>query len=73
MKESGIGRENGVEAFEACEGLPIQPLVFRWRTDVLIAYLDSQSKSTIMNIADVEESRISDDWFAEESTQKRYG
>ena len=26
MKESGIGRENGVEAFEACEFGPVEPL-----------------------------------------------
>ena len=24
MKESGIGRENGIEAFEACESIPGQ-------------------------------------------------
>ncbi|KAF5358910.1 hypothetical protein D9758_004804 [Tetrapyrgos nigripes] len=51
MKESGIGRENGLEAFEAY----------------------SQSKSTIVNIAPVEESRQSDDWFAEVAEGRRYG
>jgi len=53
MKESGVGRENGIEAFEAY----------------------SQSKSTIVNVAKMEESRISDDWFADTSTfgEKRYG
>ncbi|RPD66987.1 aldehyde dehydrogenase [Lentinus tigrinus ALCF2SS1-7] len=52
MKESGIGRENGVEALEAY----------------------SQSKSTIINIAPVEETRTVQDWFAEEDgTEKRYG
>ncbi|KAF8238910.1 aldehyde dehydrogenase [Tricholoma matsutake] len=51
MKESGIGRENGLEAFEAY----------------------SQSKSTIVNIATVDEMRESDDWFAEIQDGRRYG
>ncbi|CAL1701213.1 unnamed protein product [Somion occarium] len=53
MKESGIGRENGLEAFEAY----------------------TQSKSTIVNIATVEETRQAQDWFAEDEEQAstRYG
>jgi len=51
MKDSGIGRENGIEALEAY----------------------SQSKSTIVNIATAEQSRQSDDWFAEAGEAKRYG
>ncbi|OCH92141.1 aldehyde dehydrogenase [Obba rivulosa] len=53
MKESGIGRENGIEALEAY----------------------SQSKSTIVNIASVEETRQAQDWFAEDDNtlEKRYG
>ncbi|KDQ64345.1 hypothetical protein JAAARDRAFT_118482 [Jaapia argillacea MUCL 33604] len=53
MKESGIGRENGVEAFEAY----------------------SQSKSTIVNVASVEETRQNDDWFGDDGDGlvKRYG
>ncbi|KAL0573117.1 hypothetical protein V5O48_008839 [Marasmius crinis-equi] len=51
MKESGIGRENGLEAFEAY----------------------SQSKSTIVNVASAEDTRQSDDWFAESSEARRYG
>ncbi|KAI0747321.1 aldehyde dehydrogenase [Irpex lacteus] len=51
MKESGIGRENGLEAFEAY----------------------SQSKSTIINTASMEETRETQDWFAESSAPKRYG
>ncbi|KAF8320693.1 aldehyde dehydrogenase [Clavulina sp. PMI_390] len=52
MKESGIGRENGVEAYEAY----------------------SQSKSTIVNIADPSVTQKTDDWFAEdEGVEKRYG
>ncbi|KAK7060422.1 hypothetical protein VNI00_001187 [Paramarasmius palmivorus] len=51
MKESGIGRENGLEAFEAY----------------------SQSKSTIVNIASAEDTRQTDDWFAESAEGKRYG
>ncbi|KAJ3500957.1 hypothetical protein NLJ89_g9559 [Agrocybe chaxingu] len=51
MKESGIGRENGLEAYAAY----------------------SQSKSTIVNIAGVEETRQNDDWFADSSEERRYG
>ncbi|KAI9457959.1 aldehyde dehydrogenase [Lactarius psammicola] len=51
MKESGIGRENGIEAFEAY----------------------SQSKSTIVNTAPVEEICEHDDWFGGEVENKRYG
>ncbi|KAJ7752756.1 aldehyde dehydrogenase [Mycena maculata] len=51
MKESGIGRENGIEAFESY----------------------SQSKSVIMNIAPAMESRLTDDWFAEDAEGRRYG
>ncbi|KIM91142.1 hypothetical protein PILCRDRAFT_94698 [Piloderma croceum F 1598] len=51
MKESGIGRENGVEALEAY----------------------SQSKSTIVNIATADETRQTDDWFAETGEARRYG
>ncbi|KAJ7068539.1 aldehyde dehydrogenase [Mycena amicta] len=49
MKESGIGRENGIEAFESC------------------------NKSTIVNIAQASESRKTDDWFAEDTEERRYG
>ena len=34
---------------------------------------DSQSKSTIVNIASAEETRQNDDWFAEAGEGKRYG
>ncbi|KAH9018615.1 aldehyde dehydrogenase domain-containing protein [Lactarius hengduanensis] len=51
MKESGIGRENGIEAFEAY----------------------SQSKSTIVNTAPVEETLELDDWFGGEVENQRYG
>ncbi|KAF8551470.1 aldehyde dehydrogenase [Imleria badia] len=51
MKESGIGRENGLEAFAAY----------------------SQSKSVIFNTATAEESRVTDDWFADGGDVKRYG
>jgi len=51
MKESGIGRENGIEALESY----------------------SQSKSTIVNIASVDETRDTQDWFAEGSEGARYG
>ncbi|OJA19329.1 hypothetical protein AZE42_00456 [Rhizopogon vesiculosus] len=51
MKESGIGRENGLEALEAY----------------------SQSKSVIVNVAPPDESRQTDDWFADSVEQRRYG
>jgi hypothetical protein len=71
MKESGIGRENGVEAFESCKFQPYYPL----RQFRLIGsrHADSQSRSTIVNIASVEDTRINDDWFTEDSSEKRYG
>ncbi|KAL0949295.1 hypothetical protein HGRIS_009373 [Hohenbuehelia grisea] len=50
MKESGIGRENGIEALESY----------------------SQSKSTIVNLAPLDEMR-KDDWFAEGDGERRYG
>ena len=72
MKESGIGRENGLEAFEACECYLISAFG-SWSIDGLIRYVDSQSKSTIVNIASAEESRANDDWFADSGESKRYG
>ncbi|GJE84231.1 aldehyde dehydrogenase [Phanerochaete sordida] len=51
MKDSGIGRENGTEAFDAY----------------------SQSKSTVVNVATMEETRELQDWFAESAEPKRYG
>ncbi|KAG5648855.1 hypothetical protein DXG03_000204 [Asterophora parasitica] len=50
MKESGIGRENGIEAFESY----------------------SQSKSTIVNTASLEEMK-KDDWFSDSTSESRYG
>lgn len=67
MKESGIGRENGIEAFESCESQN------RCVLSVYSHHADSQSKSTIVNIAPVEETRANDDWFAEEAEGLRYG
>lgn len=70
MKESGIGRENGIEAFEACKfSYPIKQ-----REKGLDYYnLDSQSKSTIVNIASPEETRKTDDWFSDVAEGRRYG
>jgi len=73
MKESGIGRENGLEAFHACtlffylfglSSAPHKPI-----------FADTQSKSTIVNIASVDETRQNDDWFADSSdgSPRRYG
>ena len=51
MKESGIGRENGIEAFEAC----------KWSREHIWYMshhsLDSQTKSVIVNISSTEETR----------------
>lgn len=68
MKESGIGRENGLEAFESCWSSVILSLNIS-----LSSVSDSQSKSTIVNIASAETTRITDDWFSEEPEGKRYG
>lgn len=68
MKESGIGRENGVEALMACK---CSETLIRARFSDISK--DSQSKSTIVNIATAEETRINDDWFAEDAAGKRYG
>jgi acyl-CoA reductase-like NAD-dependent aldehyde dehydrogenase len=74
MKESGIGRENGIEAFEACKSCA--ELVRCW-VDFFYAlasyHADSQSKSTIVNIAPTLETREYDDWFGDEVENKRYG
>ena len=71
MKESGIGRENGIEAFEACKS-PI-PSNNKKKKKALIFYIDSQSKSTIVNIASPEEIRQTDDWFSDVVEGRRYG
>ena len=69
MKESGIGRENGIEAFDACKSSPTNQQK-KWP---LIFFLDSQSKSTIVNIASPEETRQADDWFSDVVESRRYG
>ena len=71
MKESGIGRENGLEAFEACECWLVAvyvPLDQNAHTRA-----DTQSKSTIINTATMEDTRSMQDWFAESAEAKRYG
>lgn len=40
---------------------------------MLTAATDTQSKSTIVNIARAEDTQITDDWFAEEVEGQRYG
>jgi hypothetical protein len=70
MKESGIGRENGVEALEACVLCPIS---YANHVRLTSPSSDSQSKSTIVNIATADETRQKDDWFAEVGEAKRYG
>ena len=73
MKESGIGRENGVEAFEACKSAPepVELKLFGLRG--CTRHTDSQSKSTIVNIAPTKETLKHDDWFGDEAENKRYG
>lgn len=73
MKESGIGRENGLEAFAACTcyAYPNQGIIVN-QVDVFLSP-DTQSKSTIVNIASPEETRKTDDWFADSDEVKRYG
>ena len=39
----------------------------------VVLALDSQSKSTIVNIASVEETRATHDWFEEDVEDARYG
>ena len=75
MKESGIGRENGLEALEACEQTQnLSRIVAHSSRRTRFFYTDSQSKSTIVNISTAEESRKRDDWFAEgAAAAKRYG
>lgn len=68
MKESGIGRENGVEAFESCGAISKETISFPLTLDP-----DSQSKSVIVNIASSTETRQTDDWFAEDAEGRRYG
>jgi hypothetical protein len=72
MKESGIGRENGLEAFESCT---LQFAFLHNASFSLLLYhlADSQSKSTIVNIASSDETRWADDWFADGGDEKRYG
>ena len=75
MKESGIGRENGLEAYESCMCLDPRSF-FRCVVSQVLqnAVLDSQSKSIIVNIASAESTRVTDDWFADEQEiDRRYG
>jgi hypothetical protein len=37
-----------------------------------VSFEDSQTKSTIINVATTEEIRQNDDWFAAEGGEKRY-
>jgi hypothetical protein len=70
MKESGIGRENGVEAFESCEfriQIRIQGLI------VGSCGIDTQSKSTIINTSTADDMSEKEDWFADTEGEKRYG
>ena len=70
MKESGIGRENGIEAFEACKSSILSK---NEKKPLNYYYLDSQSKSTIVNIASPDETRQTDDWFSDVVEGRRYG
>jgi hypothetical protein len=41
--------------------------------DFFYSLVDSQSKSTVVNVASAKESRENDDWFGDEVENKRYG
>ncbi|KAH9984124.1 aldehyde dehydrogenase domain-containing protein [Russula vinacea] len=64
MKESGIGRENGVEPSKHVRSCLIS------RSHALRRLA---SKSTIVNIAPAKETREHDDWFGDEADNKRTG
>ncbi len=70
MKDSGIGRENGIEAFDACEFSVVLTVDYSLTE---CGTTDTQSKSTIVNIASMEETRAEHDWFAENKEEVRYG
>ena len=44
-----------------------------WEGQLKFHTSDTQSKSTIVNIASTEETRKNDDWFAETDEARRYG
>ena len=67
MKDSGVGRENGIEAFESCQDIFMTALPSRTHI-----FVDSQSKSTIVNTSTEEEMR-KDDWFSVSDMPHRYG
>ena len=69
MKESGIGRENGLEAFHACKSTSSHEVCLSSKSFLA----DSQTKSTIINVAPPEETRSLDDWFTDSPEGKRYG
>ncbi len=76
MKESGIGRENGMEAYLACTFF-FKKVFIRILMIGLFSLpsrgTDTQSKSTIVNIASPEVMRGCDDWFADLDEERRYG
>lgn len=70
MKESGIGRENGMEAYLACTFFFQKSC----HQDTYDRKTDTQSKSTIVNIASPEVMRECDDWFVDDlDEERRYG
>ena len=72
MKESGIGRENGMEALEQCQ-FQLRRLSILLNCLLSVAS-DSQTKSVIVNTATTEEICKKEDWFAETAqSNTRYG
>jgi hypothetical protein len=53
--------------------LSLDNLDVGWTTKIPHFTSDTQSKSTIVNIASAEETRKNDDWFAETDEARRYG
>jgi hypothetical protein len=70
------GRDEGewYRARERVGSIPrlyVEEIVFH--RQALKSFTDTQTKSTIVNIASVEESREKDDWFSGSEEQRRYG
>lgn len=70
MKDSGIGRENGVEAYHAYSTTKSESFLPSTHGNWLILFV--LEPGVIMNTASEEETRATDDWFGEKK-DTRYG
>ncbi|KAF8269071.1 hypothetical protein EI94DRAFT_1047234 [Lactarius quietus] len=66
MKESRVGHENGIKAFEACKSIETTAWSRSSSTSRAHFRADSQSKSIVVSTATVEEIREQDNWFGGE-------